>query len=61
MRLNTCRFCTALMTSPDNLVKYGTRHYAHPRCYLKAGKSILDLPLYQIESFPYFMPQRAGL
>lgn len=46
-RYNTCRFCKSQMTYSDNLIKYGTRHYAHPQCYLDAGKSPEDLPEYQ--------------
>lgn len=46
-RYNTCRFCKSQMTYSDNLIKYGTRHYAHPQCYLDAGKLAEDLPDFQ--------------
>ena len=39
--MNTCRFCKSMMS--DDLVKYGTRHYAHYKCYLDAGKKLEDL------------------
>lgn len=59
MRFNTCRFCQSMMS--DNLVKYGTRHYAHFDCYLDAGKKLGDLPAWQIERFPYFLLKERGL
>jgi hypothetical protein len=34
------------------MVKYGPRHYAHYRCYLEKGKSLADLPDWQIGEFP---------
>jgi hypothetical protein len=58
-RFNTCRFCSAMMS--DDLVKYGTRHYAHHRCYLDAGKKLADLPAHQIEQFPFFLLKERGL
>ena len=48
--MNTCRFCGKTATE-DWLVKYGTRHYAHPTCYLEAGKKTEDLPKWQQDHF----------
>lgn len=58
-RFNTCRFCDDFMS--QNLVKYGTRHYAHFKCYLDAGKSLDDLPDWQIGLFPFFLLKERGL
>ncbi len=58
-KFNTCRFCTSIMS--DDLVKYGTRHYAHYTCYLDAGKRLEDLPKWQVETFPYFLLKARGL
>jgi hypothetical protein len=50
MSINTCRFCK---TSAEHgwLVKYGTRHYAHPTCYLDAGKKVSELSDWQQSQF----------
>jgi hypothetical protein len=48
--MSTCRFCKR-HAAEDWLVKYGTRHYAHPDCYLKAGKKVEDLNQYQQDHF----------
>ena len=48
--MNTCRFCQQI-AHEDWLVKYGTRHYAHPTCYLDAGKQISDLSSWQQRQF----------
>lgn len=55
---NTCRFCDAPMS--QDLVKYGTRHYAHYECYLKAGKDPTKLRSWQVEAFPYFLLKKYG-
>ena len=47
--MTTCRFCEKWK---GPMVKYGTRHYAHPRCYLENGKRLADLHAWQIEEFP---------
>lgn len=57
--LNTCRFCKSMMS--DDLVKYGTRHYAHYKCYLDAGKKLEDLRPWQVRQFPYFLLKERGL
>ncbi len=49
--MNTCRFCK--QWTSDDLLKYGTRHYAHWSCYIKAGKSLSDLRDWQIVTVPY--------
>lgn len=53
----TCRFCKKSEHGAvaDRMIKYGVRHYAHPKCYLLAGKHLGDLPLWQLEAFPYFV------
>jgi hypothetical protein len=38
---------------PWQLVRYGSRHYAHPACYLKAGKPLRDLSTWALQSFPW--------
>lgn len=55
MRYNHCRFCKKdeVGDAADRLVKYGVRHYAHPACYLDAGKSLYDLHAWQVMRFPY--------
>jgi hypothetical protein len=53
--VNTCRFCKKI-ASEDWLVKDGTRHYAHPTCYIKAGKSVSDLPEYEKRYFDGKLP-----
>ena len=58
-RYNTCRFCKAMMSC--DLVKYGTRHYAHYACYLDAGKKLSDLHAWQIGKFPYFLLKERAL
>jgi hypothetical protein len=60
-RWNSCRFCKGPMVPSDELVKYGTRHYAHPRCYFDAGKPLAALPLHEIEKLPYFLLKERGL
>ncbi len=43
------------------MIKYGTRHYAHPVCYLDAGKELADLSAWQVGRFPYRLLQERGL
>ena len=54
--MSTCRFCGE-WGFQDDLVKYGTRHYAHANCYLaKRGLEGLEtLSLHQLETFPVLM------
>ena len=47
---NTCRFC-GRSAERGWLVKYGTRHYAHPDCYLNAGKKVEDLSDWEQSQF----------
>lgn len=56
----TCRFCKV---SDRDLVKYGTRHYAHARCGLDyQGKAFLDnLTDWQVSRFPYLLAVEFGL
>ena len=57
---NHCRFCDNWRD--QNLIRYSTRHYAHPRCYLDAGKSIDDLRDWQLaEQFPFLLLKERGL
>ena len=58
----TCRFCKELIAEDRRgYVKYGTRHYAHHRCYLDAGKSLSDLAAWQVGNFPYRLLKERGL
>ena len=59
MSWNHCRFCDDWRD--QNLVKYSTRHYAHFKCYLDAGKPLEKLPPWQIREFPYFLLKERGL
>jgi hypothetical protein len=45
----------------EDLLQYGTRHYAHYECYLKAGKKIDDLHAWQIRNYPYRLLKDYGL
>jgi hypothetical protein len=58
----TCRFCKEYIsdTSPI-LLKYGTRHYAHWRCYLGAGKGLGSLKPWQIAGAPFGPLREFGL
>jgi hypothetical protein len=56
---NTCRFCHEVGSL--DLVKYGTRHYAHYDCYLDAGKKLSDLPKWQVSKFPYRLLEQRSL
>lgn len=53
--MNTCRFCGISSMDGSGMVKYGTRHYAHFRCYLHAGKTIDNLPAWKVGEFPYLL------
>jgi hypothetical protein len=46
----TCRFCGNWRDR--NLIRYSTRHYAHPRCFLD-HRELNELPYYQIEQMPF--------
>lgn len=59
--MNTCRFCKKWEMEEERLIKYGVRHYAHPTCYLDAGKSLDDLHAWQVDNFPYFLLKERGL
>lgn len=58
-QFNHCRFCDNWRD--QGLVKYGTRHYAHFKCYLDHGKKLADLPRWQVGEFPYFLLKERGL
>jgi hypothetical protein len=58
MTHDTCRFCD---NRDQAMVKYGTRHNAHFKCYLDAGKSLDDLHAWQVRQFPYFLLKERGL
>lgn len=49
------------MTTATPYVHYGTRHNAHYRCYLSAGKTLATLSAYQIGRFPYALLKEFGL
>lgn len=64
----TCRFCkkheyTDDDWTPDNMVKYEVRHYAHHECFLKAkGEAGLRaLPAWNVGKFPYKLLEKYGL
>jgi hypothetical protein len=54
-----CRFCKE-SASEDNLVKYGTRHYAHHACYLD-HKPLHELHGWQVGNFPWLLIINRGL
>lgn len=56
--MSQCRFCS---DRGQKLVKYGTRHYAHFKCYLDAGKSLEDLHAWQVGEFPFRLLKERGL
>jgi len=58
---NTCRFCKDHMRHNGDLIKYGTRHYAHPICYLESGKPLSNLSKHELGKLPYFEIKRRGL
>jgi len=59
---NTCRFCKkSSLDSGDDMVKYGTRAYAHFKCYLDAGKTLDPLHAWQVGQFPYMLLKERGL
>jgi hypothetical protein len=55
---HTCRFCGEIS---GEMIRYGTRHYAHPVCYLDAGKPVCDLPSHELTRLPYFLLKERGL
>lgn len=57
--MSTCRFCDNWQD--QGMVKYGTRHYAHFKCYLDAGKLVDDLSAWQLSQFPYRLLKERGL
>lgn len=62
MDWNTCRLCNQSDAS-TNLVKYGTRHYAHARCALtRWGAAFFGrLSLFALEQFPAIAAAEAGV
>lgn len=58
--MQSCRFCHK-DGHHYQMVKYGTRHYAHFACYLDSGKSLASLHKWQIEGFPFRLIQERGL
>ena len=58
----TCRFCR-VSTNEDGLIKYGVRHYAHPKCGLQreGGKFFDRLTLWQLTRFPALVAADFGL
>lgn len=59
---NTCRFCDK-SEFDSNMVKYGTRHYAHPACLYKAkGIAAIDaLQTWQIRQIAVLPMMEAGV
>lgn len=58
--MHTCRFCDQYGRH-DDLVRYGKRHYAHPACYLDAGKALQALPAWEVAQFPWRLLKERGL
>ncbi len=56
----TCRLCKKY-DDESRMLKYSTRHYAHPDCYFAAGKSIDRLHEWQIRNIPYLVLKNRGL
>jgi hypothetical protein len=61
--MHTCRFCkeSEFGWRAHAMLKYGARHHAHWACYLKAGKGIESLKLWQLESAPFGPLKDLGL
>jgi hypothetical protein len=55
---NHCRFCDDWRD--QNLLRYGPRHYAHPKCWLD-HKTLAELPWHQIEQMPFRLLKDRGL
>jgi hypothetical protein len=60
--MSTCRVCK----QPERdaaLIKYGVRHYAHPRCALAkwGARFFLRLTPWQCTRFPYFVAREFGV
>jgi hypothetical protein len=58
MTYNHCRFCEDWRD--QNLIRYSTRHYAHPKCWLDR-KPLAELPWHQIEQMPWMLLTQRGL
>jgi hypothetical protein len=56
--IRECRFCKA---HSNSLLKYGTRHYAHERCFLDAGHKLSELHPWQVAAFAYSVLKDYGL
>ncbi len=56
----TCRLCKEY-GSESGMLKYGTRHYAHGRCYIAAGKPLDALHDWQIRNLPAMALKEFGL
>ena len=58
--MTTCRICKGY---EGQMIHYAVRHYAHADCGLqKWGAAFFDrLSDWQVEQFPFFAAQRAGL
>jgi hypothetical protein len=59
-RSNTCRFCKKTTWSSE-LIKYGTRAYAHPACYAerKTMQDAASLPLMEKRKLEAFICEHA--
>ncbi len=58
---HTCRLCDDGIMRDEGMVKYSSRHWAHYRCYLAAGKPLSALPAWKVGEFPYFLLKEHGL
>lgn len=55
-----CRLCKTY-GDVGSMLKYSTRHYAHPACWLAAGRSIDELHDWQIRTMPALLLKQYGL
>jgi hypothetical protein len=57
-----CRRCGETSFCPEeDMIRYGTRHWMHKRCYIVAGKPLDALSDRQLAELPYFALKDAGL
>jgi hypothetical protein len=57
---NTCRFCKVYAYS--GLIGYGSRHYAHPECFItkKGGAALSDLSISALNQIPQHVARDCG-
>src|SRR6476660_1919522 len=56
--MNICRFCG----KPDwPMLHYSVRHYAHPRCFVAAGKDVAELSAIEVARLRRYLLENAGI